>query len=43
MTAYMESLFMDLGKFKNTFDLEVKLKPLILTDEFSCSFKGIQT
>ena len=43
MTAYMESLFMYLGKFKGTFDLEGKLKPLILTDEFNCSFKGFQT
>ena len=29
-----------LGKFKGIFDLEGKLKPLILTDESGCSIQG---
>ena len=43
MTTYMESLFMHLEKFRDTLDLEGKLQTLILTDESSHSFKGIQT
>lgn len=43
MTIYMESLFMQLEKFRDTLDMEGKLQTLILTDESTHSFKGIQT
>lgn len=43
MTASMGPHSLYDGTFKGTFDLEGKLKPLTLTDEYGHTFKGTQT